>query len=64
MNSGTLYFLKMRLIRDHSVYPKARRTMPEIRRTRIKDPTPMPGPMYRKERTMNQKNVNNKDTPE
>jgi len=54
----------MRLIRDHSVYPKARRTMPEIRRTRIKDPTPMPGPMYRKERTMNQKNVNNKDTPE
>jgi len=54
----------MRLIRDHRVYPKARRTMPEIRRTRIKDPTPMPGPMYRKERTMNQKNVNNKDTPE
>ena len=64
MNSGTLYFLKMRLKRAHRVYPRARRTMPEIRRTRIKVPTPMPGPIYRKERTMDQKNVNHKDTPD
>jgi hypothetical protein len=61
LNIGTPYFLKMRLMRAQTVYPKANKTMAEINKTKMSVPTPMPGPMYRKSEIILE-NLNRKDT--